>query len=356
VYSIIEAKYGHSPSSSGAISANAASASSTAKLRDTVSAHKPAFVPPTHKPVAFTPSKTTSATGMRSTNNSAATTKSNKSPHITSCAIATRGTAPRTAFCACNGGVEASVGSFVGSNKLTTYTCKTGTATITAATTGPPTNVPGKGGLPGCSAVKSEPGASAYCDCDGVTAPTLKPTKSHAINCDYTIQPTKGYNPAEPNTTTHTHQSVLPYASGKCNVHILQGLGQQMSDPVIYLVANITDAYGSLIGHNSSKLDWAETLTAKGELSSALSVTPLSGNNDPSFCGVSCVRYLCSHKLCQKGAIEFKYKSQAWNSTSSQCSVGAWDNGDFADVMGELIFGDDFVPNRQMDCKFDCPG
>ena len=54
--------------------------------------------------------------------------------------------------------------------------------------------------------------------------------------------------------------------------------------------------------------------------------------------------------LYEKSPVDSAIGPQSWDPTSSQCSVGAWDNGDANDFFGALIFGDDPLPNRQMDC------
>lgn len=36
------------------------------------------------------------------------------------------------------------------------------------------------------------------------------------------------------------------------------------------------------------------------------------------------------------------------------CSVGAWDNGDSLDALGEMLGLVDLAPTRQMDCYFTC--
>jgi hypothetical protein len=59
--------------------------------------------------------------------------------------------------------------------------------------------------------------------------------------------------------------------------------------------------------------------------------------------------------LFESGPVDFAYASQTWDTTSSQCSVGDWNNGNANDFFGSLIFGEDFLPNRQLDCLFDCP-
>ena len=68
------------------------------------------------------------------------------------------------------------------------------------STTAAPTNIPGKGGLPGCAAVVWGPAhmdcpyASGinYCNCGGTFAPPLTTSgvSASTINCDYTLQPT----------------------------------------------------------------------------------------------------------------------------------------------------------------------
>jgi hypothetical protein len=59
--------------------------------------------------------------------------------------------------------------------------------------------------------------------------------------------------------------------------------------------------------------------------------------------------------LYEKGPVDFAYASQIWDTSSSQCSVGGWDNGNAKDFFGSLILGEDSFPNRQIDCLFDCP-
>lgn len=146
------------------------------------------------------------------------------------------------------------------------------------STSAAPTNIPGQGGVPGCAAVTSSAGTSDCCNCGGTPAPTLSPTDSF-INCDYTIQPTSSYDPGPPpppssSTSSASSTSEPPYATGKCNVHVWQGLGQMLSDPEVALEINITDANGANIGYNSSSLDWGEILGTDSKLPSVLLVTP----------------------------------------------------------------------------------
>ncbi|MCJ1471609.1 hypothetical protein MMC13_000249 [Lambiella insularis] len=161
------------------------------------------------------------------------------------------------------------------------------------------------------------------------------------MNCDYTIQPTSSYNPAippppssapPPPASSSAGAPAPPYATGKCNVHIWQGLGQQPTDPQVVIDVKITDANGAVIGYGASKLDWAQKFGVDSKLPNSISWKEVG-------------RWFTASAIVR-----------AWDSTSSQCSVGGWDNGNANDFFGALIFGDNTLPNRQMDCKFDCPG
>lgn len=48
--------------------------------------------------------------------------------------------------------------------------------------------------------------------------------------------------------------------------------------------------------------------------------------------------------LFEKGPVDFAIGGQSWDTTSSQCSVGAWDNGNAKDFFGALFFGDNHFP------------
>lgn len=237
------------------------------------------------------------------------------------------------------------------------------------STSAAPTNIPGQGGIPGCAAVVPTSGTSAYCNCGGTPAPTLSPISSGLLNCDYTIQPTSSYNPAIPPpplsaaplpASSPAAAPAPPYATGKCNVHIWQGLGQELGDPEVVIDVNISDAKGSVIGYAASKLNWAQAFGVDSKLPYVMEVTPQTGlPNSRRLTRASLGKRLAPglqpQPLFEKGPVDFAIGSQSWDSTSSQCSVGAWDNGDANDFFGALIFGDDPLPNRQMDCKFDCP-
>lgn len=307
---------------------------------------------------------TTATTFTTSTSSAASATETTLTPTTYSCAMTsmplttTSGVTYSTGtYCTCNDGANAGVGSTIGPDQYTTYICDTGLSMPIATVA--PTNVPGKGGLPGCAAVLAVTGTSAFCNCGGTPAPTLSPTSAGYMNCAYTIQPTSPYDPAIPPPTTSTAPS-YPYATGECNAHIWQGIGQELTDPEVAINVNITDANGNQIGQNASALNWGETLGTDSELPWVLLVTPQTGMSDKRSGDDS---YLVKRlgvpeiirPLFEHGPVDFAYSGQSWDTSSSQCSIGGWDNGDANDFFGTLIFGEDFIPNRQMDCKFTCP-
>ena len=242
-------------------------------------------------------------------------------------------------------------------------------STIRPVSTGTaPTNTPGQGGLPGCAAVVSVPGTSAYCNCGGTPAPTLKPTSSGLMNCDYTIQPTSSYNPAipppaksapppSPTTTTSPAKSApppSPTTSTTCRLHLWQGLGDEESQPEVVLDLNITDTSGTkLISHNASSLNWGQPLKVGGSLPDVLSATPQTGVSNSRRSASRTVNKRLGgpqepRPLYENGPIDFVYGTQTWDTSAAQCTVGGWDNGDAADFFGALIFGDTFIPVSQI--------
>lgn len=223
-------------------------------------------------------------------------------------------------------------------------------STIKPISTGPvPTNIPGQGGVPGCAAIVSAPGTSAYCNCGGTPAPLLSPTSTGVLNCRYTIQPTSAYNPKVPPPTSAAPPPP-PYATGTCNVHIWQGLGPQRTDPEVVIYVNVTDANGGVIGSGSDKRNWAQTLSIDTKLGEPMKVTPQTGvkNKRRSTKGSLGKRAAGvpqgPRPLFEKGPVDFAIGEQSWDTTSSQCSVGPWDNGNAKDFFGALFFGDDPFP------------
>jgi hypothetical protein len=53
-----------------------------------------------------------------------------------------------------------------------------------------------------------------------------------------------------------------------------------------------------------------------------------------------------SRPLFENGPIQFAIGAQTWDSTSSQCSVGNWDNENFFDFINAFVGADRFMPTR----------
>jgi len=211
------------------------------------------------------------------------------------------------------------------------------------------TDIPGQDGVPGCAAVVSASGTSAYCNCGGTRAPILSPTSTGVLNCRYTIQPTSSYNPAVTPPTSGPPPPPPPHAAGKCNVHVWQGLGPQPTDPDVVIYVKITDASGAVVGSGSDKLKWAQTLSVRSKLGDELKVTPQTGVKSKRGSVKGSLEKRLGvpqviRPLFEKGPVGFAVGAQSWDTTSSQCSVGAWDNGNANDFFGALIFGDDPFP------------
>jgi hypothetical protein len=170
------------------------------------------------------------------------------------------------------------------------------------------------------------------------------------MNCDYTILPTKGYNPAMSKTrTTTTTASSLSSASAGCMAHVEQGLGDQSKGSAMYLDVNVTDAHGTLLGVKLAAVNWSGTMQVEHgvQFPYALVVTPqLAAKNSLT----------CQEAVCEQGVLDFSYHSQKWSSNSSQCSVGSWADatGSPADLLTNHLLGNDFDRIRLMDCEFDC--
>lgn len=270
-----------------------------------------------------------------------------------------------SSWCRCGGSTYATLSATSGDKDgLCAYKTLPSKTISPVTTSAPPTNVPGMNGVPGCRAVVSDASSSAHCNCGGTLAPTLSPTSSGFMNCVYTTVPTSSYDPAFPVTTTAEPTTTTaepakpPYATGRCNIHVLQALGTSRGDPQVLIGANITDASGRLIGHYGSELDWSEPLDVTSELPYVLSVTPKSGIKSKRSASGSLSRRIAppppGRTLHENGPVLFAYGDQSWDTTSADCSVGAWDNGGAEEFFGTLIFGDKNFPTRQMDCKFDC--
>ena len=180
----------------------------------------------------------------------------------------------------------------------------------------------------------------------GASRTTATPTAGSSD----TSADTKFSNPA---ISSPSSTASVPVQTQKCNVHVRQDM---YTDPPIILDANITDASGKSIGHGQGRLQWGKSLDVDSQLPLVLVLTPQTGRSS------RVKRYLDKRMIApppsrpnfENGPLQFAYGDQSWDTSSSQCSVGSYDNGNADDFFGSLLLGKGFIANRQMDCKFEC--
>ena len=222
--------------------------------------------------------------------------------------------------------------------------------------------MPGQNGIGACHASVSAPGTSAFCDCNGTPAPTLKPTNSDYINCAYSVLPTSSYDPKIPVSSTtsysapaETTTSSTPAATPTCKVHVWEGHGTYpIQDPQIALVASLTDGSGKAQGEDHTADTWNKAWTVKGTLPQSLTITPQLKSQSSRLvrrAGAPLPQWPPN----EDSTLKFQYGSSTWRSTDSQCSVGGWDGGNFDDFVGTFLGFENYLLNRQMDCTFPCP-
>jgi len=263
-----------------------------------------------------------------------------------------------------------------------------GSCPSASPTAGAP-QVPGCWGIPACAYYIAAdqglpPDTPNYCNCGGTTAPLL--THGGKTDCAYPTQLASniplgtltGVLASTSNPPTSSSSNIPPtapsppYATGRCNIHVWEGLEQQAGQNV-YLDVNITDANGAVIGFGHDGIQWAKSLNVDSKLANVMVLTPQTGYKnkikratDPLF-GADAENSRRSYPLrkwviappstrplYEKGPLNFAVGGQSWDTTSSQCSVGNYENGNANDFFSSFFFGDKFVPRRQMDCKFDC--
>ena len=136
------------------------------------------------------------------------------------------------------------------------------------------------------------------------------------------------------------------YATGQCNVHVWQGLGQALGDPDVYLDVTITDASGAQIGTSHDSVDWASPLVVDSALPNPFDVTPTEDKAEKrnSVAKRLGVAIPAGRPLHENGPVSFGYANQAWDTTSGQCSVGGWDNGNAGDFFASFFVGDTSIP------------
>jgi len=152
-----------------------------------------------------------------------------------------------------------------------------------------------------------------------------------------------------------------PYATSRCNIHV-----GQVGESDVYIDVNITDAKGAVIGSGHGGIAWGATLSINSKLVDAMKVTPEKGISNKQIkraahplpaTGVQggtpshllwkrAVGPPPPRPLYQKGPVKFAVRAQSWDTASSACSVGGWDNGNAKDFLGTLIFGDIFLSVR----------
>ncbi|TVY25613.1 hypothetical protein LHYA1_G006319 [Lachnellula hyalina] len=224
---------------------------------------------------------------------------------------------PATIGCACNDDWTAGIGSIVGSDSSTTYTCQI-TSTYIAVSTGSPKSVT-------TTAVES-----------------VKTT-------------------AKPVSTATT--IAAPYQTGTCNLHIFE-VSKDNTQP-LYVQLNITDGGDTLLTSKSYDIKWGGT--------SNISSTDSKLAEDISIDFTR--RTSSSNKLrpripappvqvpnWQAWIVSIRVGTTTWDSTENDeskppyCKVGGWNNGDFKDFLeGILSLGaNQFEPTRQMDCYWTC--
>jgi hypothetical protein len=132
-----------------------------------------------------------------------------------------------------------------------------------------PTNILGKNSLSSYIIIISVSRILAYYNCERTSAPTLSPTASRFINCNYTIQLISSYNPAI--------STIILFTPGGCKVQVWQGRNITSYRPNTTITVNITDTTSIVIGHNSSSLNWDQTLGTDSQLPLVMLVTPRTG-------------------------------------------------------------------------------
>lgn len=150
--------------------------------------------------------------------------------------------------------------------------------------------------------------------------------------------------------------SVAPaYATGQCNVHVWQGLGQELGDPDVYLDVTVMDASGAQIGASHDSVDWASPLVVDSALPNPFEVTPIEDKPKKRDSVVKRVggAIPAGRPLQEDGPVSFGYANQAWDTTSEQCSVGGWDNGKAGDFFASFFVGDTSIPVRSEVPEFD---
>ncbi|QKX61405.1 uncharacterized protein TRUGW13939_08553 [Talaromyces rugulosus] len=226
-----------------------------------------------------------------STSTRKSTSKPGLSSTITSCspvsapATTHSGTTlPATRYCTCNDGMTAGIGTTVGKDSLTAYTCQFEGVTTMALTTVMPTNKPGVGGVPGCAAYPATTGTSAY----------------------------SSYDPKIPEpTTTAAPAPAVTNPPGTCKTNVFLGYEKIGVVSGYMIKANIMDPNGVQIGYNETRapLDDGESLPIDSKLPWVLVLTQgIDGSPENLSPGQAVL------------GIDFGYANEHWDNFSNNCS------------------------------------
>lgn len=143
------------------------------------------------------------------------------------------------------------------------------------------------------------------------------------------------------------------YATGTCRFHIWEGQ-RGFANPALVEVT-LFDAENKEIGKDAKEVKWGESLSLTSKLPHTVEIIVVNGlklrkriSIPPREGGVS----------VQGWPLDFKYSDQSWSTSDTDsakkpyCNVGGWDNGNFGDFLGELVFGDSKIPVSAPLCLF----
>ncbi|TVY42216.1 hypothetical protein LSUB1_G003911 [Lachnellula subtilissima] len=205
---------------------------------------------------------------------------------------------PATIGCACNDDWTAGIGSIVGSDSSTTYTCQI-TSTHIAVSTGSPQPV-------------------------STTAVESVKTTAKSVS-----------------TATTT---AAPYQTGTCNLHIFE-VSKDNTQP-LYVQLNITDGGDTLLVSKSYDIKWGGTAnisSTDSKLAEDISVDftqQTSGSNKFRPRSPAPPVQVANW---QAWIVSIRVGFTTWDSTENDeskppyCKVGGWDNGDFKDFLDGIL-------------------
>ncbi|KAI9837744.1 MAG: hypothetical protein M1819_006678 [Sarea resinae] len=312
-----------------------------------------------------------SSSGHSVTSTASSTYSITSSPPISSCTLTSQAALstgdiniPATIACACNDGWQAGVGTTVGPDKATTYTCEVGTTTrIAVSTTVPPITSCALTSQAALSTGDINVPATIACACnDGWQAgvgTTVGPDKATTYTC-------------EVGTTTRiavsTSSPPPAYATGTCDLHIFEA-SLSYNEP-LYVQLNITDGANALLASQNYQLHWGDSASvaaSDSHLPYDLSVDFLNRTTIPTS---SSSRRFRGRMVAppppqinwEDWVLTLTAGSTEWDDTDTDssrlpyCSVGGWDNGNFWDWLDSAtsLGADQHSANRQMDCHWAC--